>query len=56
MARAPKAIGTMRSFWSNFAHMVRALAYTYANGAEGLTAVSHLTVLNATTSGPAFTT
>ncbi len=43
----PKSIGTMRSFWSNFAHMVRALAYTYANGAEGLTAVSHLAVLNA---------
>jgi glycine dehydrogenase subunit 2 len=43
----PNAIGTMRSFWSNFAHMVRALAYVYANGAEGLTAVSHLAVLNA---------
>src|SRR5271154_2319921 len=43
----PDAIGTMRSFWSNFAHMVRALAYVYANGAEGLTAVSQLAVLNA---------
>ncbi len=34
----PDAIGSMRSFWSNFAHMVRALAYVYANGFEGLTA------------------
>jgi len=43
----PDAIGTMRSFWSNFAHMVRALAYTYANGADGLEQVSKLAVLNA---------
>lgn len=43
----PQAIGTMRSFWSNFAHMVRALAYTRANGAEGLARVSQLAVLNA---------
>ncbi|MEO7039776.1 MAG: aminomethyl-transferring glycine dehydrogenase subunit GcvPB [Candidatus Elarobacter sp.] len=43
----PAAIGTMRSFWSNFAHMVRALAYTYANGGEGLATVSKLAVLNA---------
>ncbi len=43
----PKSIGPMRSFWSNFAHVVRALAYIYANGAEGLTKVSQLAVLNA---------
>ncbi|HEX3466611.1 MAG TPA: aminomethyl-transferring glycine dehydrogenase subunit GcvPB [Candidatus Elarobacter sp.] len=43
----PLAIGTMRSFWSNFAHMVRALAYVYANGADGLADVSKLAVLNA---------
>jgi glycine dehydrogenase subunit 2 len=43
----PKSIGPMRSFWSNFAHAVRALAYIYANGAEGLTRVSQLAVLNA---------
>jgi glycine dehydrogenase subunit 2 len=43
----PDAVGTMRSFWSNFAHMVRALAYCYANGADGLTRVSQLAVLNA---------
>jgi glycine dehydrogenase subunit 2 len=43
----PDAIGTMRSFWSNFAHMVRALAYVYANGADGLATVSKLAVLNA---------
>src|SRR5580698_1249996 len=43
----PDTIGTMRSFWSNFAHMIRALAYCYANGAAGLTRVSQLAVLNA---------
>ena len=43
----PRAIGSMRSFWSNFAHMVRALAYTEANGRDGLTRVSQLAVLNA---------
>jgi glycine dehydrogenase subunit 2 len=43
----PEAIGSMRSFWSNFAHMVRALSYVYANGFEGLTMVSKLAVLNA---------
>ena len=37
----------MRSFWSNFAHAVRALAYIYANGADGLKRVSQLAVLNA---------
>ncbi|MBV9973588.1 MAG: hypothetical protein JO135_09675 [Candidatus Eremiobacteraeota bacterium] len=41
------SIGPMRSFWSNFAHIVRALAYLYANGLEGLTDVSKLAVLNA---------
>jgi glycine dehydrogenase subunit 2 len=30
----PKSIGQMRSFWSNFAHVVRALTYIYANGLE----------------------
>jgi glycine cleavage system P protein (glycine dehydrogenase) subunit 2 len=43
----PKSIGPMRSFWSNFAHAVRALAYLYANGEEGLARVSRLAVLNA---------
>jgi glycine dehydrogenase subunit 2 len=43
----PKSIGPVRSFWSNFAHAVRALAYIYANGAEGLARVSQLAVLNA---------
>ncbi len=43
----PKSIGPMRSFWSNFAHAARALAYLYANGAEGLKRVSQLAVLNA---------
>jgi glycine dehydrogenase subunit 2 len=43
----PKSIGPMRSFWSNFAHAVRALSYIYANGAEGLKRVSELAVLNA---------
>jgi glycine dehydrogenase subunit 2 len=40
----PAAIGSMRSFWSNFAHMVRALAYVYANGFEGLTRCSTRTI------------
>ncbi len=43
----PTSIGPMRSFWSNFAHAVRALAYIYSNGAEGLAKVSQLAVLNA---------
>ena len=43
----PKSIGPMRSFWSNFAHAVRALSYLYANGEEGLRKVSQLAVLNA---------
>ncbi|MDQ6826780.1 MAG: aminomethyl-transferring glycine dehydrogenase subunit GcvPB [Candidatus Eremiobacteraeota bacterium] len=43
----PHSIGPMRSFWSNFAHMVRALAYIYANGATGLTEVSERAILNA---------
>jgi glycine dehydrogenase subunit 2 len=43
----PESIGTMRSFWSNFAHMVRALAYCYANGPDGLARVAQLAVLNA---------
>jgi len=43
----PDSIGSMRSFWSNFAHVVRALAYIYANGFAGLTMVSKLAVLNA---------
>lgn len=43
----PKSIGPMRSFWSNFAHVVRALAYLYANGAKGLEKVSQFAVLNA---------
>ncbi len=43
----PKSVGPVRSFWSNFAHAVRALSYIYANGAQGLTKVSQLAVLNA---------
>jgi glycine dehydrogenase subunit 2 len=43
----PNSIGPVRSFWSNFAHAARALAYLYANGAEGLKRVSQLAVLNA---------
>jgi glycine dehydrogenase subunit 2 len=43
----PKSIGPVRSFWSNFAHAVRALAYLYANGEAGLKRVSQLAVLNA---------
>ncbi|MEO6991298.1 MAG: aminomethyl-transferring glycine dehydrogenase subunit GcvPB [Candidatus Baltobacteraceae bacterium] len=43
----PDSIGPMRSFWSNFAHAVRALTYIRANGGEGLTKISQLAVLNA---------
>jgi glycine dehydrogenase subunit 2 len=43
----PDSIGPMRSFWSNFAHAVRALTYIRANGGDGLTKVSQLAVLNA---------
>ena len=43
----PDSIGPMRSFWSNFAHAVRALTYVLANGGSGLTNVSKLAVLNA---------
>lgn len=43
----PDSVGPMRSFWSNFAHAVRALTYVLANGGEGLTRVSQLAVLNA---------
>jgi len=42
-----RSIGPVRSFWSNFAHVVRALAYIYANGADGLKRASQLAVLNA---------
>ena len=43
----PDSVGPMRSFWSNFAHAVRALTYILANGGEGLAKVSQLAVLNA---------
>ncbi|MDE2572231.1 MAG: aminomethyl-transferring glycine dehydrogenase subunit GcvPB [bacterium] len=43
----PHSVGPVRSFWSNFAHAVRALAYIYANGADGLRKVSQLAILNA---------
>jgi glycine dehydrogenase subunit 2 len=43
----PQSIGPMRSFWSNFAHAVRALTYIRANGGDGLAKVSQLAVLNA---------
>jgi glycine dehydrogenase subunit 2 len=43
----PDSVGPMRSFWSNFAHVVRALSYVLANGGDGLARVSQLAVLNA---------
>jgi glycine dehydrogenase subunit 2 len=43
----PDSVGPMRSFWSNFAHVVRALAYVLSNGGDGLARVSQLAVLNA---------
>jgi glycine dehydrogenase subunit 2 len=41
------SIGPMRSFWSNFAHIVRAYTYILANGLDGLSRISKLAVLNA---------
>ena len=43
----PQAIGRMRSFYGNFAILVRAYAYIRALGAEGLRRVSEDAVLNA---------
>jgi glycine dehydrogenase subunit 2 len=43
----PDSVGPMRSFWSNFAHVVRALSYVLSNGGDGLARVSQLAVLNA---------
>ncbi|ADU51302.1 glycine dehydrogenase (decarboxylating) beta subunit [Thermaerobacter marianensis DSM 12885] len=43
----PQAIGRMRSFYGNFAVLVRAYAYIRALGAEGLRRVSEDAVLNA---------
>ncbi len=43
----PNSVGPVRSFWSNFAHVVRALTYVLANGGDGLARVSQLAVLNA---------
>ena len=43
----PNSIGPMRSFWSNFAHAVRALRTSMRTAREGLTSVSQLAVLNA---------
>ena len=43
----PESIGRMRTFYGNFAVMVRAYAYILSLGAEGLRRVSEMAVLNA---------
>ncbi|MBI5482701.1 MAG: aminomethyl-transferring glycine dehydrogenase subunit GcvPB, partial [Deltaproteobacteria bacterium] len=43
----PKSIGRMRSFYGNFAMLVRAYAYIKEMGAPGLTKATEMAVLNA---------
>jgi glycine dehydrogenase subunit 2 len=44
---APKSIGRVKAFYGNFGMMVRALAYIYTHGAEGLREATEAAVLNA---------
>jgi glycine dehydrogenase subunit 2 len=44
---APKSIGRVKAFYGNFGMMVRALAYIYTHGAEGLKEATEAAVLNA---------
>jgi glycine dehydrogenase subunit 2 len=43
----PQSIGRVRAFYGNFGMMVRALAYIYANGPDGLKQTTEDAVLNA---------
>lgn len=45
--RRPKSIGRVRTFYGNFGMLIRALAYTLANGPEGLKQTTQDAVLNA---------
>jgi glycine dehydrogenase subunit 2 len=44
---APDSIGRVKAFYGNFGMMVRALAYIYTHGAEGLKEATEAAVLNA---------
>lgn len=44
---APESIGRVKAFYGNFGMMIRALAYIYTHGAEGLKEVTESAVLNA---------
>lgn len=43
----PKSIGRVKAFYGNFGMMVRALAYIYTHGADGLREATEAAVLNA---------
>jgi glycine dehydrogenase subunit 2 len=43
----PQSVGRVRSFYGNFGMFVRALAYTFANGPDGLRQTTEDAVLNA---------
>jgi glycine dehydrogenase subunit 2 len=43
----PESIGRVKAFYGNFGMMVRALAYIYTHGAEGLREATEAAVLNA---------
>lgn len=43
----PESIGRVKAFYGNFGMMVRALAYIYTHGAEGLKEATEAAVLNA---------
>jgi glycine dehydrogenase subunit 2 len=44
---APASIGRVKAFFGNFGMMIRALAYIYTHGAEGLKEATETAVLNA---------
>lgn len=43
----PESIGRVKAFYGNFGMMIRALAYIYTHGAEGLKEATEAAVLNA---------
>ena len=44
---APRSIGRVKAFFGNFGMMIRALAYIYTHGADGLKEATETAVLNA---------
>ena len=43
----PQSIGKVSTFYGNFGNLVRAFAYILSNGAEGLSRISRMAILNA---------